>query len=518
MKFSDLRVGIRISLGFAAVLAATLLVGAVALSRIAVIQANVADLATNWLPSISNIGELRDQVSQLRRAEMAMCLQEVVVEVEKEQERIKTLREKTMPAVIKAYVAEITGPAEEALWKDVDTKIKDYLVVQDKLISFRKQGIKYEYIPLVVGESKAKADAIGAALDKLVQFNIDGGRKAYEDAKKTYDNVVISMLVLIAISLAAGAALAWMLTRSTVQPLVSMVDLARKVADGDLTVRVDASGKDELGQLARALDDMKSALNRSLGTVRHSAEMIAMSSAEVAAGSSDLSARTEQMASSLEETSATMHALTDTVKQNADATRQASQLAQNASQVAGRGGSVVDQVVTTMDEINNASRRIADIIGVIDGIAFQTNILALNAAVEAARAGEQGRGFAVVAGEVRLLAQRSAEAAKEIKGLIGTSVDRVDAGSRLVDEAGSTMRELVTAVQRVTDIIQEISSATQEQSVSLSEVGQAVMRLDEVTQQNAALVEESSAASESLREQAASLQQVVGQFRIAASS
>jgi methyl-accepting chemotaxis protein len=514
MKVSDLRVGVRISLGFAAVLLATVLVGVVAINRIQVIQGNVEEMSTNWIPSINAVNALRGALNELRRAEMAMCLRDVVLEVEQEQERMKTLRDKTLPELAKSYEVEISSPEETAQWKEAKEKYAAFIGIQDKLVAARKAGNRGEYMTTVTGESgKAFADLL-ASVQKLVDINTAGAQTSAEESRAAYQAVLTTMVVLIVAALAAGGVLAFYLTRSTVRPLTDMVGVASRVAEGDLTVEIDTSRRDELGQLAQALSAMQGALNRSLSAVRTSAESIAMSSGEVAAGSSDLSARTEQMASSLEETSATMQALTDTVRLNADATRQASQLALNASQVADRGGVVVSEVVSTMNQINASSRKIADIIGTIDGIAFQTNILALNAAVEAARAGEQGRGFAVVASEVRSLAQRSAEAAKEIKTLIGASVERVDVGSRLVSDAGETMREIVAAVQRVTDIIQEISSATQEQSTSLMEVGQAVHRLDEVTQQNAALVEESSAASESLREQAGSLQHVVAQFRL----
>jgi methyl-accepting chemotaxis protein len=514
MKISDLRVGVRITLGFAAVLLATVLVGVVAITRIQVIQGNVEEMGADWIPSINAINALRGQLNELRRAEMSMCLKDVILEVEQEQERIKNLREKVLPGLAKDYEGLVSSPEGAAQWKVAKDKYAAFLAIQDKLIAARKAGNRGEYLATVSGESGTAFAEVITAVQKLVDINTEGGQQSVEESRRAYKAVLTTMIVLIAAALAAGIVIAIYLTRSTVKPLTDMVGAASRVAEGDLTVDIDTSRRDELGQLAQALSAMQGALNRSLSTVRTSAESIAMSSGEVAAGSSDLSARTEQMASSLEETSATMQALTDTVRMNADATRQASQLALNASQVADRGGVVVSEVVSTMDQINASSRKIADIIGTIDGIAFQTNILALNAAVEAARAGEQGRGFAVVAGEVRSLAQRSAEAAREIKGLIGSSVERVAAGARLVGDAGETMREIVAAVQRVTDIIQEISSATQEQSTSLMEVGQAVRRLDEVTQQNAALVEESSAASESLREQAGSLQHVVAQFRL----
>ena len=301
---------------------------------------------------------------------------------------------------------------------------------------------------------------------------------------------------------------------SIVNPILCALKMAEAVASGDLTFKSVVRNSDETGQLLLALQKMSDSLTNTVTQVRSATDNINTASAEIASGNQDLSARTEQAASNLEETAASMEQLTSTVRQSADSARQANQLAASASEIAVRGGQVVGQVVTTMDEINHSSKKISDIIGVIDAIAFQTNILALNAAVEAARAGEQGRGFAVVAGEVRNLAQRSAEAAKEIKGLIGSSVDRVETGSRLVAEAGQTMNEIVGSVQRVSDIIGEITAASGEQSDGIGQVNVAVNQLDQMTQQNAALVEESAAAAESLKDQAARLAQVVQVFRL----
>ena len=302
------------------------------------------------------------------------------------------------------------------------------------------------------------------------------------------------------------------------RPLGDAMALAQAIAGGDLSPRPAVQRGDEMGDLMRALQTMTAALGRVVQQVHTASDSIRTASAEIATGNQDLSARTEQTASSLQQTASSMEQLTGTVKQSADSARQANQLAASAAEVAARGGSVVSQVVSTMDEINSSSKKISDIIGVIDGIAFQTNILALNAAVEAARAGEQGRGFAVVASEVRSLAQRSAEAAKEIKGLIGASVDRVEAGSRLVADAGQTMQEIVGSVQRVTDIIGEITAAASEQSDGIGQVNQSVTQLDQMTQQNAALVEQSAAAAESLKDQALRLSQVVGNFRFDATA
>ncbi len=315
---------------------------------------------------------------------------------------------------------------------------------------------------------------------------------------------------LAALALILGAATT--LARSIVRPLREAGELSRRIGEGDLTVPVDTDRGDEIGALLRAVAGMRDALRKVVGQVRGSTDSIQHAAGEVAQGNADLSRRTETAAASLQQTASSIEQLSGTVRQTADSARTANQLAASASSVAARGGEVVSQVVATMDEINASSKKIADIIGVIDGIAFQTNILALNAAVEAARAGEQGRGFAVVAGEVRSLAQRSAEAAREIKTLIGASVERVETGARLVGEAGSTMSEIVGSVQRVTDIIGEISAAAQEQSGGIGSVSAAVVQLDQATQQNAALVEESAAAAASLREQARQLAGLVAGF------
>ena len=328
------------------------------------------------------------------------------------------------------------------------------------------------------------------------------------------DAAIQMMMVLGVLAAVGGIALAYWITHSITRPLHEAVKIAQTVAAGDLTSVIDAKYKDETGQLLQALKNMNSSLIRIVGEVRHSTEAIAIASTQIASGNMDLSSRTEEQASSLEETASSMEELTGTVRQNADNARQANQLALTASSVATKGGDVVSQVVDTMGSINDSAKKIADIIGVIDGIAFQTNILALNAAVEAARAGEQGRGFAVVAAEVRNLAQRSAAAAKEIKNLIGDSVQKVDAGSRLVDDAGSTMQEVVASVRRVTDIMGEITAASQEQTTGIEQINQAVIQMDSVTQQNAALVEQAAAAAASLQHQAGSLAQVVGVFKL----
>jgi methyl-accepting chemotaxis protein len=325
---------------------------------------------------------------------------------------------------------------------------------------------------------------------------------------------IFSILGVIALVFGSAIILSILIVRSITRPVNEAVNVANAVASGDLTSRIDVTSNNETGRLMHALKQMNDNLVDLVGKVRTSTDSIYTASSEIASGNSDLSQRTEEQASSLEETASSMEELTSTVRQNADNARQANQLASGASEVAVRGGAVVGQVVETMSAINDSSKKIVDIISVIDGIAFQTNILALNAAVEAARAGEQGRGFAVVATEVRTLAQRSAAAAKEIKELIGDSVSKVENGTRLVDEAGATMNEIVNSVRRVTDIMAEISAASQEQSSGIEQVNQAVTQMDEVTQQNAALVEEAAAAAESMQEQAHALSQAVAVFKL----
>jgi methyl-accepting chemotaxis protein len=348
------------------------------------------------------------------------------------------------------------------------------------------------------------------AIDKIVATEVDATREAFQSAMQTTFALFAAVLGVVVVIVVPTTL---MNSRSITAPLQRARDVAAAIAQGDLTQRVEDAGADEAGELLRALETMRLSLSSLVGDVRQASHSIGISSGEVASGNIDLSQRTELTASNLQLTASSIVQLTGTVKQSADSAAQANQLATSAAQVAQRGGEVVSQVVQTMEEINTSSKRINDIIGTIDGIAFQTNILALNAAVEAARAGEQGRGFAVVAGEVRSLAQRSASAAREIKGLIGASVDRVEAGTRLVQDAGGTMSEIVASVQRVSDIIAEISSAASEQSAGIGQVNSAVSQLDQMTQQNAALVEESAAAAQSLRDQATKLTTVVMSFR-----
>ena len=418
---------------------------------------------------------------------------------------------------LETFAAAYAGDAEiPALLARAGTQLADYLKRSDKAIDL--SGVDAN---MAVGAMRAAEDVYKGVTKDLQSFvaRVETLRDQRAAATLQRESALQGALALALLAAGAvAAAIAWRLRGQVVGRLQQAVALCEATAEGNLvhaSAHPHSAGNDEIGELQRALARMVQSLNVSLATVRSATDQIGNASNEIASGNLDLSQRTEQAASSLQQTASSMTQLSENVRQTADSARTANQLATSASSVAQRGGDVVAQVVATMDEINASSRRIADIIGTIDGIAFQTNILALNAAVEAARAGEQGRGFAVVASEVRSLAQRSAAAAREIKSLIQASVEKVKSGSRQVQDAGSTMSEIVASVQRVSDIIGEISAAAAEQSSGIGQVSGAVSSLDQVTQQNAALVEQSAAAAESLKDQAAKLGQVVSRFQLA---
>ncbi|GHC85489.1 methyl-accepting chemotaxis protein [Pseudorhodoferax aquiterrae] len=409
---------------------------------------------------------------------------------------------------------QATSPADQAQLKDIVAKGAALLAASRKARDLGAAGDRAAAIALVHGEYSAAARAYLESIDVFVELQRRKGADAAAAADRAREASASWGAAGAVVVVLLGMLVAWWLVRSIRQPLQESIRVASAIADGDLTQRIDARRLDEFGELMRALQHMNGSLANIVGKVRSSTDSIATASSEIAQGNADLSHRTEQTASSLQSTASSMEQLTATVQQTAGSAGTASQLVASASEVASRGGQVVSQVVSTMSDINTSSKKISDIIGVIDGIAFQTNILALNAAVEAARAGEQGRGFAVVASEVRNLAGRSAEAAKEIKGLIGASVEKVESGTQLVADAGRTMEEIVHSVQRVNDIIGEIRSATSEQSQGISGVNRSVAELDQMTQQNSALVEQSSAAAQSLREQAQGLAALVSVFRV----
>jgi methyl-accepting chemotaxis protein-1 (serine sensor receptor) len=414
-----------------------------------------------------------------------------------------------------AYTATNLTPEEKQLADKLVAQRRQFIdgALQPAIEALRAQD-KERAGQIVHGTMDTLFQPVRQGIDNLIQLQLAEAARVDQRSAKMYGIVRIVCLAGMAFGLLLAGVIGAALVRGIVRPLEEAVRIAGAVAGGDLTQAIEVKSNDETGRLMRALKDMNDGLVQIVGQVRGGTDTIATASGQIAAGNLDLSSRTEQQAGALEETASSMEELTSTVKQNADNARQANALAVSASEVAGKGGAVVAQVVDTMRAIDASSTKIADIIGVIDGIAFQTNILALNAAVEAARAGEQGRGFAVVATEVRNLAQRSAAAAKEIKGLIDDSVQKVHQGSELVDQAGATMADIVQSVSRVTDIMAEITAASQEQTAGIEQVNSAITQMDQTTQQNAALVEEASAAAQSLQEEAATLARVVGTFRL----
>ena len=516
MKLSDVKLGKKLGAAFAALVLLTVLVGGMALGQMSRINANTEDIATNWLPSMRVLADMRDALDEFLRGEALHLMATSDQDRSSEEERMAKAH-KQIDDLLVQYEPMISSPEERKLADQIKQQLATYFDANATLLGMSKKGAAQatESLLYYKGASRTAFRALRVTLNADIDLNNKGSDVAYKEAQATYGQARAWVLVLLLGVVVVASFLAWWITGMVTRPVNEAASVARRIADGDLSARLQVDGHDEIGQLMQALSDMKDNLVQMVSGVRLSAESVATASSQIAQGNQDLSQRTEEQASALQQTAASMEQLGSTVTQNADSARQANQLANGASSVAVQGGEVVSQVVDTMKDINDSSRKIADIITVIDGIAFQTNILALNAAVEAARAGEQGRGFAVVAGEVRNLAQRSAEAAKEIKGLINASVERVERGSALVDEAGATMQEVVTAIRRVNDIVGEISSASTEQSSGVSQVSEAVSQMDQATQQNAALVEESAAAAESLKQQAQQLVQAVAVFKLA---
>ncbi|MGX4643743.1 methyl-accepting chemotaxis protein [Massilia sp. SYSU DXS3249] len=517
MNLANLRVRTRLFAGFGIICAFLLVIvlfGSTMLSRI---NAGTGVIVNNYMPKIEASHEVLTQVNAISVALRNMMLnadpadrQAQAADIEKARAAIGEVNAKLKQTIVSEEGKALLRQNEEFNTRAIAAQNELLRRIAADDIAGASAYLTAEYRPLLTDYRKA--------LNAQIKLQKDLADKAVAEAQATYDNTVATLYGLSAAILLLAAFIAWRTTASITVPVARALAIAETVAAGDLTSRIEVDSTDELGQLLAALKKMNTSLVETVSTVRDGTDLIASASSQVAAGSLDLSARTEQQASALEETASSMEELTSTVKQNADNALQASTLADAASQVAERGGEVVKQVVGTMDAIHASSARIADIIGVIDGIAFQTNILALNAAVEAARAGEQGRGFAVVASEVRNLAQRSAAAAKDIKGLINDSNAKVDDGSRLVNEAGDTMQEIVESIRRVTDIMGEISSASREQSAGIEQINQAIAQMDEGTQQNAALVEETSAAADAMRTQAATLATTVAVFRTGADS
>ena len=490
-------------------------VAAIGSLQIARVQFNANDLGTNWLPSTNALASIRATANEARRATLRHVIEESVPGKQAQEEALAKA-EKALESEFSTYEKLISSPEEKKLY-DKMRVIWDAVVLEDrKVLELSKAGPEQS--------AQARGQATGSATQVFTDFmdvvgqdialNQEGGRKATEQAEKDYHLALYLLGGLATLAVSLGAVLAWAITRSITEPLHMAVSVADTVARGDLTASIVVQGRDEPARLLGAMRDMNGKLREIMASIRLSSDSIATGSSEIASGSLDLSQRTEQQASNLEETAASMEELTATVRTNADTAQQASKVASAASASAAEGGQSVALVVHTMQDISQASRKIAEITNVIDAIAFQTNILALNAAVEAARAGEQGRGFAVVASEVRALAQRPGTAAREIKELIGANLEKVEQGTQVATRAGEQMGRIVEQVRSVDTMIGEISSASAEQAVGIRQVGEAVSQLDQMTQQNAALVEQSSAAAGSLEQQAASLAQIVSTFRM----
>ncbi|MGE5652230.1 MAG: methyl-accepting chemotaxis protein [Bacillota bacterium] len=513
MNISNLKIGHRLAIGFSVILAFSLLMAGVAVWRLKVIS----DATDNMMASPHAKEQM---VSDWYRYIHSGVRRTIAIAKSADPSLSAFFAEdaattsKGASDMQKAIEPMLVTEKEKSLYKAIGEKRKVYTVARDAIAKAKAEGRMEEAERLLQQDFVPAANAYQELVHQLMDEQRNSMNGIAQDIHAIYLESRNAMIGLGLLVLAIGIVYAWRLTVGITRPLNEAVGIAQRVAAGELSTRIEPTSNDETGHLLRALQQMDAGLVQIVNDVRASTAAIATASSEIASGNHDLSARTEQQASSLEETASSMEQLTSTVKQNAENAQQANHLAVSASGLAQKGGEVVGQVVDTMAAINASSRKIVDIIGVIDGIAFQTNILALNAAVEAARAGEQGRGFAVVAAEVRNLAQRSAGAAKEIKTLISDSVDKVDTGSALVNQAGATMDEIVNSVRQVAGLMGEIASASNEQSIGIGHVHAAISQMEQVTQQNAALVEQAAAASASMHEQADHLIHAVSVFKL----
>ena len=517
MNISNMKIGMRLGAGFGLVLILLILVTALGLSRMAHIQANLdaivnannveADLVASMHTSVT------DQMIAVRDIVMLTEMSKTQAAVDRIKKQTKKYAEAESKLSKMFSALQGTAPNKTAFLKKLKEVEVTVLPLMDRVIEVGLYNTKEAAAKVLINEVNPTQEKWLEELKTLVSLERQLSEQSFVEARNSYEKARSLMLGLGFSAVLIALGLSYWIARSITRPMNEAMRIAQTVASGDLTSDIKVKTTDEMGQLLQALKNMNGSLVNIVRGVRSGIDTIATASGQISVGNMDLSSRTEQQASSLEETASSMEELTSTVKQNVDNARQANQLAMSASDVAQKGGAVVSQVVDTMGSINASAKKIVDIIGVIDGIAFQTNILALNAAVEAARAGEQGRGFAVVATEVRNLAQRSAAAAREVKTLIGDSVCKIEVGSKLVDEAGATMGEIMESVKRVTDIMGEITAASQEQHSGIELINQAISRMDQITQQNATLVEEAAAAAASLQNQADNLVQVVGVFK-----
>lgn len=513
--FDNTSVGKRLALSFLLVLLLTAGLGIGSILNMSIMNKNAGIFAERWLPSIKSAGATRILLLEVRDFEIRHAKAQDTSYMDEYEDRLKGLLEK-VDAQTGELARGVASADEKKLFDTFQSKWQAYLALQRKVIALGRASQQLDAKDVSDGAAMVSFDEAVAELDKISSYYFARGDRSASESHALFARSRGLTISLLCAALIIGAVLAVLITRSLQRQLggepAVAVSVARAVAQGDLTTNIPRRGGDVTSLMA-SLSEMQASLVKVVSSVRTGSTSVALASAEIAQGNSDLSHRTEQQAGNLEQTASAMEELGVTVKQNADNAVQANQLAVSASQVAAKGGEVVERVVGTMRDINESSRRIADIISVIDGIAFQTNILALNAAVEAARAGEQGRGFAVVATEVRSLAGRSAEAAKQIKLLINESVEKVAHGTTLVDEAGATMNDVVASIKRVADIVGEISSASTEQSAGVAQMSEAVTKLDRATQENSALVEESAAAAEGLKAQAQHLVDAVAVFK-----